>query len=1111
MEIQEEEHVAMATPSSFGLQVKSAIDEGLSLDFAEAKINIPGKAQGSANLISLDGASLQIKLDELSLHGLNARLDAPIEYNGLKRELSIVLSQDQLYFSLDASQDENANYEFAYKASLDSYDLGEIDETTRGISYYEYGQLDYVLSEILIAMGIDSFSLSPSGMGSKILFDWDQILDSLEDLEEIDNHRFLWNLPVGEEVFPIGLVHEGDYVFSGVEFPLQTHPNDWASLRSGTQIRLKCTVKSASFDNILPREESDYISLADSLGLWKRLASFASKKSFGVDVSFVLSHGEDEVLGDESHFAHAAVNEECALNLSADCDFRDGLLGAAHVEASMSQSGGESKSLLLHTEEGIHEDGIDFFLNVNDILKVQTNSLIASALYESLIDALSDPTIQNDSIRETFSSLLSTANAITKAIDAFRDTSLVRHLNEGVYQDLLSPIVNIETSDNQIVLTIDLSAASLEGTATVILSGISASAPLAQVTLNHVGICSDNDTRTRFYLNGSLSLVDYRKHSIDVSSYKALDHLPEWTEEIRSIARRDQLQVQIEGYMLTLGTACNVVSQNASYGYHRNEQGFTFNGSIAFDLAQKLGTGKMVFTDRKESYVNDHSLTIDFTGEKEESDSDLNDMKGTGNHNAMFFEYHSRNVTAASGSSAFDSENRKDPDNKNGLRGRFSVHSLSGVLEVISDLTSSDDPRFARLVNLVGSLQAKTLLSNALDGEYFELLTSKILSQVDIEENRTTIVVAPGVIQPHQGATLTIGYDEDGLPSTIEISMVLEGDSNKEIYAKITLGSTSFDTFPFAFEDHNESSFQDYSSLKTLLEFGLGTITLGVTDTSRLTTYHLGGTAEIKVIGITTTVSVDAWIYLDGAAVKVIAAINMENNIAVNGDTSTNIFYETDGSDTAGTLYINRQVKRNNPEHRKVDGADFMDHLMEWMLKYILNFKDIITNAITNSDGSKKALHGEDIVEKLQVSSASLQNPSWDFSINLGALAGTSMLNSLTGTIYGKTATYSSAGKSYAKKTLYRLHGETSLLAGAISATLDFTVQNISSSGQYSDAWNNSGAFLYYYAKDTILFVPVENYKLSKRNGSAESLWNGSYGKTSANSSYVNASKYVAP
>ncbi|MBO6285392.1 MAG: hypothetical protein J6O18_03640, partial [Bacilli bacterium] len=558
--------------------------------------------------------------------------------------------------------------------------------------------------------------------------------------------------------------------------------------------------------------------------------------------------------------------------------------------------------------------------------------------------------------------------------------------------------------------------------------------------------------------------------------------------------------------------------------FGRKEQGFSFKGSLAFDLAQKIGTGKMVFTDRKENYINDHSLKIDFTGEGADSDTDLNDMKGSGNVNAMFFEYNSQNTIPVSNSGNYKDENRKEPTNKNGLKGRFSVHSIGGILGVVNELTSSNDVRFERLTNLVSSLSAETLLTKLLNGEYFEFLSSKILSKAEIGTNESTFEIAPGVIQPNHGLTIKLGYDADSKPKTIEVWTTLDNDSQSEIYVKVSLGSTTFDTFPFQFSDHSFSAFTDYSSMKTLLEFLLGTISIGMTDDTlnSYTTYHLKGNADMKILGLyDISISTDIYIFLKGTTVKIIGSVFIPKKAITRAETTTNIFYETSGSDASGQVYMHRSEKDSglfedslSEQHVRIKGEDFSANLLDWLLKYILNFNSLVTDNIgDDTSASTEAFHGEDIIKDFTVKNTSLSEPSWSLNIGLDALAHMSILNDLSVTIAGKTVAYTGSDKKiYTRKSLYSLTGNTSILGSLIKATLDFSVENIKT-GSYQDAWySDSSAYLYYYKKDKGgILGSKTTYVKSTRTGTANSLWNGSYGATNNNSNYRNATWKVKP
>lgn len=1094
--------------------IANSLEKGLKLDFSSLELSIPSKAENHPNVLRLDGAEAAIRLREPSVHGIDFMLDAPIDYNGLSREFNLSLFSDNLYFSLDAANDPNAHYDLKYTANLTSYDEGGIDETTRGISYFEYGELDYFIYTILETLGISSIDLNWHGQEEGTV-DFDAIVEALDHITAVDATRFRADIPVGEEVLPIGFLHDEENVLTGIEFPIRQSgvPSSY-EFSSGVSVSLVAALgDGASEDYLPPYDVSSYTKIVDSLSLFRTIAHYADTKRFGIDASLALVHTEDEVEGDDAHFAHDAVEEDAYLNLTSNLDFSSSFIDGLNADIVVGQQGGSSCHYGVHTNES-EEKGTLFYLNFNEVMKVYTPVDVGSALLSSLIDALSDESIQNDMIKRLLSALLSSSDGILKAIDVVKESAFGENIENGHYEALLSSIVELTVADNSIRIVLDFAQAGLEGETTILLNGTNQNAKLASIAFHHVGAKADNDSNTSLYLDGEVNILPYQETSFDPSEYSEMTHLPGWDEEIKAIAETDQLSVSLEGYALQLSTT-SVITKKAS-NYNRTEQGFTFSGALSFDLKNRLGTGSMVFTDRKENYVNDHSLKIDVTGEEGKEDTDLNDMKGSGNQNAMYFEYDSSNVTETSGSTAYKNEKRKEPSNGS-LKGRFSIHSLDGILQVIDDLSNTTDVRFERLTSLVSKLSAETLLTKVMAGQYFALLSDGLLESVSIEARKTTIVVKPGLIQQNTGMTLILGYDTNLKPTTIEVYLTLEGDEHDtEVYAKITLGQAVFSGFQFS--SHNASEFNDYSSIKTLAQFGIDTIMLGMTDDTEnsFTTYNLTGSAKLKLLGLyTVTVDINASIYLKGTRVMAFGAIHSPHVlVAIPDETCTNFFFETSGDDeNGGSFYFCRHVhesygflnlqSRDKVDYRKVTGKNFLDNILDWTCGYMLNFGSTIMDRITGSDtsSSDESMHGEDIVKSFSVSNASLTAPSWTLTIGLDALAHVGILSDLTATITGIQANYKDARNTvYTKNSLYSLTASTSILGIVLKADISLSMGNINkNTGAYTDAWNSLNS--YFYTK----------YDASKTTGTPASIWNGSNGKTSANSNYRNASWYVTP
>ena len=1093
-------------------QLSTYSHDGMRLSFDECEVAIPSKDENHPNVLDFGGASGSLRLQSLSVHGVDFILDAPFSYNGLDRYLNLSLLSDDLYFSLDALNDAETTYNVKYHANLTSYDEGGIDGMTQGISYFEYGELDYFVYTILQTLGVSSIDLNWHSE-EKGTFDAEAILDSFDAMEEVDSSRFRVDIPIGEETLPLGLVHDGDYVLTGIEFPIHQSgvPSSY-EFSNGLSVDLFARIEDAAPSSFTPAyDTSAYVDIVDSLALFRTIASYANAKKFGIGASFELLHSEDAVEGDDDHFEREAVSEAAYLNLSSNLDFSSSFIDGLNAEITFGQHGGNESVYGIYTTQV--EDDTRFYLNLDEILKVYTPVDVGSALISSLVDAFSDESIQNEDIMKLLGALLASGEGILKVIEVVKESDFGKNIENGYYESVLASVSELDFQDNSIRIVIDLTKTGLQGTATVLLNGTSESAKLASITLSNVGAKADNASKTSLYINGTLDILPYEASVFDPSEYVELTHLPGWDEEIQAIAETDQLSVTLEGYVLKTGTTSVITNKAANY--NRTEQGFTFSGSLAFDLKERLGTGKMTFTDRKEGYVNDHTLQIDVTGPEGENDTDLNDMTGSGNQNAMYFQYDSKNVTETKGSTAYNNENRTEPDNSP-LKGRFSIHSLDGILKVVQELSGSTDVRFERLTSLIGRLSAETLLTKVMAGQYFELLATGVLQSAEIEEWKTTLVVRPGIIQQNTGMTLILGYDTNLKPKTIEVYMTLEGDENDtEVYAKITLGNASFPGYQFS--SHSSSEFTDFSSLKTLAQFAIDTISLGMTDdtANSWTTYNLTGTADLKLLGIyTVTVTINVNIYLKGTRVLIFGTTHIPKVlVATNAETACDFFYETDGADEGGTMYLCRHTAekygflnlqtRDKAEHCKIKGSDFGSHILDWVCGYMLNFGDTIMDSINGEDQSvaTESMHGEDIIRSFSVASASLTAPSWTLNIDLGALAHTSILGELPATITGIQAKYTgSDGKNYQKNALYSLSGQTSILGIVIKATLSFKVGNINeSTGAYTDAWYSQSTYAY------------TKYDKTKYNGTANAIWNSSYGKTSANNNYTSASWRVTP
>ena len=1125
--------------------VKSALKQGIRLACPEFTFSIPSKNEKVDNVFTLDGANLDLALSSLSLHGLSIGLDAPVDYNGVNKDVNLTLHEERLFFSLSDKWDnfENGYGGIRFKASIapSGEHADEEDELTRGRTYFEYGSLDYFLYSIF-----ENFDIAPISLFSKneekeeeeesekgTTIDFVATLDSFGKGTLIKDNLIKVDMPLGDEIIPLGIyfgqngkVYEIDFPYEGGQYEFNN------GIKVG--FRAKFLANEATF--ALPYEEDTYLELEDSLELVNELGEIAQSKQFGVEANLSIKHIEEKVEADDTHFERDAISELGTLTASVDCDLSSPYHDiTATANLSCAEGGNESISLHMDDEE---ENPLCYF-DFNGVLKGFSNVSTFSNLLSSLSSALDDETIQNQTLLRLVAGLLATSDSLKEAIEAVTNSGIYTNLNEGHYESLVASIGKIGHKNNKIYATLDLSNAKGTGYINIVVDA--SSSALVNLEFINAGVTTSNSPKLSLLLNGTIRTRGYVKKAFNKSSYPEYRHLPSLSESLDTFAESDRLTVSLEGYLSKKGTSSvtsySVPSWNGTSSL--STQGFSFAGRFGFDLADKTGTGQMTFEDHKEKYFNDHNLKVDVTGDQVSGDSDSKDYLGNegSSSNFLLVEYDSKNNNSSFANSANASKgNRTNPSNGS-LKGRFSIHSLDGVLDLVADLLTSTDPRFKRLTNLFSNVMDRSTLGTILAGHYLEAVSNGFLSASDIRGKEATFTFKPSLIKESYPLKLRVKFgddytDSEGIlkPGKIKSLEILSScpssiPDGTDLYAKITFDSAT--TSPaMNFNKANYTSFLPFSSIKTLLEYLLGTITLGVTNTSTVTTYYLDVTAKVKVLTSTYNVTIGVYIYLDGTNIKILAQISYPSIIFLIGDEGkTTIFFESNGEDSDGDLYIHRALKKKNGEStRRVTGKNFMNNIAQW-LGYILDLSDTIRNKLddTDSSGGQQAIHGEDLIRSFGIAGgSSISSPSWNITIALSAILPSSIKNiigfdDMPLTISGKTVTYSSGGKTYSKKSLYSLSGTQNIKLEflfdlkAVSAQINASVKNISS-GTYADGWNNSTYKLsFYYVKETSVWF-IKSYSLEARTTTTPSaLFSGSYGKSNSNSTYKKTGYSVKP
>lgn len=1056
---------------------------GFSLQLKEATLKVDAK-----NVLDFQGGSLSLSLEELSLHGLSVGLNAPVNYNGSgERQIDAILVNDELYLDLSCPKEAQDPYEVRYKVSTASYTYEENgnshDSLTGGIYQYEFGRLDWILDDVLQILSGYGINVTPKTDKEKVTFDWGKISSSLDSIKETSggSRYFIWNLPLGEKTYRIGLQADDSYALAGVDFPAKGSPDGSNALPNGMSLNLSADFLQNGVSILPPENASSYLSLDNSIDLWERLATYGGKQSFSLSSfhvedgvkkeGLVLTHKEEEIPDTDEALGHPAIDEKAVFGLEAKADLKGGKINDLSAVATF-QGEAQSKILEAHFLDGNPDQQI--CLNVNNIIKAKTSKTTSDALFSAFANILGDESFSN----KYLSALLNAANSISKAIDSIKESALGKNFSEGHYEDLLDTISKLEAQDNSLLVTLDMSKAGGSGTLDVLLSGTS----LYLAEIRFTGF-----TLGYFGIEGTLVLGDYVPGAdFDPNEYETMDHLPGIADQLEGLFQTHSAEVSFQGYILNKGTTA--ISADARFGAIGGkeiitEEGFTFEGNFSFNLKEKAGSGKAVFLDRKKDYLNEHAISAQVDGD-EESDGN------------MVFGYSSKNSNHNNGVDGYkdlDYGNITEPK-VGDMYGRFSVSSLNDLLTCVATLLNSSDPRFTKFTD-AGDALATTLVAKIAQGQFAPLFTDKILVSAERSGDALTAVISKSVLGSKEDVTLKIVFGEGGI-SSMQITLPME---SQEIFLSLGLKVPSF---PLSKEslllpelEAQKAKATDFSSLPTLIDYLLGSATLGE-DENKQSTYYLSGSVNMKVLSIVNLdISFSLVVSLTGAEVKMLGTFSfpivMGINTSVNGGTRyTEFYYHTSGNDSDGIIFMHRvhaySLGSPSEDYAKVKSSDFAANILNWVCGYALGLNESIMNTITGSSSSSdvgSSLHGEELIKKYAFTQKA-NGASWDMSLDLSSL--TSVLSDEIAISFEGKEVNTPNGK---ERTIASISGSAGLLS-VIKLTFNASLNNVST-GTYVPVWieNSSSSddqlTFHRISSRKVLFVTtyyVEGYQIHARD-----------------------------
>ena len=1116
-DIDDDPTISLTGKQKFISNLTNSATSGLNLAFTSFDAYFPGKDKDDSakgNHIDASGTELTFSMEEVSAHGISLGLKGNVDYNGYKRQLDLLKVADDVYFSVVDL--DNASYDFKYKASIEPKVSEDRDPTTGGLIQYEYGDVDWIVSdvlEILSAGGIqidfpsidlggssssdstvDSSNAATSEDGSSNTLT--DILDSLNNMEEDAAHSyFTWNLPLGEETLPIGFKHDSEYNLSGVDFPAKTFDgsieNQQAySIKNGEDeigtIKASATVKtgtdSVDWFTFLPGQESQYHDIVDSASLFRKIARYAANPQFGLKTTnslnvnsgngLVLTHYESQ--GDS---VTSSVLEQASLALSGTADFNDGL---SSFGADVVFSADSSYAKL----SGAY-DGESAYMNVDDLLMAKVSKTNLDALFAKTEEAL----FSENGVEETAKETNDISDLISTVLDEF---PTIKGFTEGHFEGAFDFIKSIEGKDNRFDVIFDLSPLKLDGEIVLSIDGTYSGDKEDATTDTYLsGIQFNGVKLSAFQLDGTLALDAYKPLSIHAEDYDELTHLPGIKDQIETVTSSKEAALSLSGHVYS--------GKKDDLG---SDIGVAFSSDIGFSYGKKQAGIALTANQVSKKYSQDHHFAFSLDG-------DGNDFTNAA------LRYDSVNDASIDQESGLDETGkaRTNPRSEKPLTGTMSISSMKDIVDTVKGMIPESEGEgeksvFQKIAGAIGSLAGNDLADGLINHKFFGFAEKKILAEKASLSGDTNVFKLNGdLFGLSENPVVTIAYDQN----TEEVNGGLKSLSFAMENTEISLGIAAVENVSEStlnpLKDEDLSTYTDFNTLKTLVEYGAGSFDLGkvasgdtsVYDVSMNLTLNIGQT-PIDLLGVSLHLANEKdylKAHLSIPYMPLIKGVNAPDDAIYfrdheyEGRRSVDLYYSYKrGDEDYGDLYIARNSSYGRVTEVKdtvqLKGKDLLQKGQDtnatysydgigWLLEYVLGVNESYLrkeNAPETAPEESEAPveegtslfearfpHPEDFVKEYSFESDKL---TWSMGVDVGSLLDERALLG-DAMIYTTAKNVLSQDGSSSWKTLDSLKVRFSLALGnpdgthqIVPASVEaaITLDNVAT-GVYQNTWSN--------------------------------------------------------
>lgn len=637
------------------------------------------------------------------------------------------------------------------------------------------------------------------------------------------------------------------------------------------------------------------------------------------------------------------------LNIGVDYDIkvtRDNTLTFnTSGEIDLSKNDDEINALIqgdMVNEEGEHPLNSNFLVGYQDetIYFNYNDELKLSyekASIAGLIDIITTRLPLNDNVASTLGGILPDVSTLS--------SPLFTLIGNSDYVSLVKYFKNVYTSNNCLIFTFD---ASILGNTNgdLVISLDAHNNGLREIKINNIYAFG-------YTLDFTLHIRDYKDINIDKTGYTSLKYINNIFDSILDLIDENKYALKLTGSLAT------------------SSKSLTFNGSTQFNIGDTYdkGIGKITILDDSK---NTHNIVIDVTRNKVSNNASEKEKGNALRTSEVLFTYN---------------------DN---LKGSFNLASLSDTFTFIKEIALNGNKRIDKYKDLLTADFSQSVINQILNGHIEAILYQNLLNSITQNGNDYVIELSGAFLKENTSLDVSNLYLIIKCDSNHRLSGIAFNGKILDYTLNLSLDLTTYSTSYKGLT--KDSSYFDFSDMGVLVKYLLNTA--GKDDFTLSGKIHIDILGDLKLQGYAHIEEVDGneKVYAKAVISDIPWIITVSEKLTA-WDNRTFTIYFTDDE-----VYLDVDCKKNGwlssydiSKHIRLTLSDFFNDIGYYLLNYGFGIKESIVDGSSLFESDRDI----DLSKLLKTYSYSSDTPSWNMSINMNELTGTSLISDLDVSIEG--------------------------------------------------------------------------------------------------------------